>query len=146
MLLRNQLAVTVVILGMTLSALAKETSVPSVRIPEPVKVGAYPTQVVATVRSLKIVRNADDDLGGDVAGRQTICLVKLRIHATRALTLLGTPVGDEESIIVISPEPLDTALIGQTVRASIEMRGDVTRQRWLLTDLVRAKSRKSVKR
>ncbi len=91
------------------------------------KVGLYPTQVLATVKSLQRVTVSGTD--------QTFILVKLTIHATKPLTLQGTLINSDESLDVISSEPINTASIGKRVIAQIEMRGDSTRQQWLMTSL-----------
>lgn len=133
MRLRNQLAAALVIASVTLtvSGASARRTIPAHR-PEVqlVKVGAYPTQVLATVRSVKRVRVSAEKLGTD-----TVCVLKLRIHTTRALTGQGTTILDNESVEVISTEPLDTSLVGKTVRAQIEMRAENDRERWLLTEV-----------
>jgi hypothetical protein len=138
--LRNQLVVALVTIALTLAvtaASAKQT--PPVLRPNSqlVKVGAYPTQVVATIRSFEVVKTPlHAELGDDFTGNSTMCVIKLRIHTTKALTEQGTTINDDESLEVISREPIDQALVGKTVKAQIEMRGDTTRERWLLTEVV----------
>ena len=133
MRLRNQFAAALVIAAVTLTATgasARQT-VPAHR-PEVqlVKVGAYPTQVVAPVRSVKRVRVSTEKLGTD-----TVCVLKLRIHTTKALTGQGTTILDNESMEVVSTEPVDMSLVGKTVRAQLEMRADNDREQWLLTEV-----------
>src|SRR5512144_1308440 len=71
------------------------------------KVGLYPTQVVATVKSLERVKSCTSE---DAALCQDhLFLVKLRIHTTKALTAQGTVINDDESLDVISRQPIDTA-------------------------------------
>ncbi len=133
MRLRNQAAAALVTVAIALTvtgASARQTMPthrPDVQL---VKVGAYPTQVVATVRSVKRMRVSTEKLGTD-----TVCVLKLRIHTTKALTGQGTTILDNESMEVISTEPVDVSLVGKTVRAQIEMRGENDRERWLLTDV-----------
>ncbi len=133
MRLRNQAAAALVIAAVTLTATgasARQTMVahrPDVQL---VKVGAYPTQVIATVRSVKRVRVSAEKLGTD-----TVCVLKLRIHTTKALTGQGTTILDNESMEVISTEPVDISLVGKTVKAQLEMRAENDRERWLLTEV-----------
>jgi hypothetical protein len=138
--LRNQVVVVLVTTAIMLAvsaASAKQTIPTSRRHAQLVKVGAYPTQVVATVRSFKLVKNSlNDGLGDEFSVGSTVCVVKLRIHTTKALTEQGTTINDDESLEVISREPLDEALVGRTVKAEIEMHGDNARERWLLTEVV----------
>jgi hypothetical protein len=138
--LRNQLVVALVTIAimLTVSAASAKQTIPYARPHEQlVKVGAYPTQVVATVRSFKLVKtSSNDDLGNEFSAGTTVCVVKLRIHTTKALTEQGTTINDDESLEVISRAPIDEALVGKTVKAQIEMRGDNARERWLLTEVV----------
>ncbi len=133
MRLRNQAAAALVIAAVTLTATgasARQTMAahrPDVQL---VKVGAYPTQVIATVRSVKRVRVSAEKLGTD-----TVCVLKLRIHTTKALTGQGTTILDNESMEVISTEPVDISLVGKTVKAQLEMRAENDRERWLLTEV-----------
>jgi hypothetical protein len=128
------LLVVTVLINSASSLLAKQTAPPSSAAPSLAKVGLYPTQVVATVKSLQQVKSPAIDAG--IGENQTLFLVKLRIHTTKALTLQGTVINDEESLDVISRESLDAASIGKTVTAQIEMRSDSTRQRWLMSDII----------
>jgi hypothetical protein len=119
----------------TSPVLAKPSSPCTLAVPSLARVGLYPTQVVATVKSLQLVKSSNTDVV-DPASDQTLFLVKLRIHTSKPLTLQGTVINDDESINVISREPIDSASIGKTVTALIEMRGDSTRQHWLMTDII----------
>ena len=133
MCLRNHAVAALVISAVTLTATgasARQTTPahrPDVQL---VKVGAYPTQVVATVRSVQRVRVSAEKLGTD-----TVCVLKLRIHTTKALTGQGTTILDNESMEVISTKPVDVSLVGKTVKAQIEMRAENDRERWLLTEV-----------
>jgi hypothetical protein len=130
------LVVTVIITSIS-PVLAKPTIPRNSAVTSLAKVGLYPTQVVATVKSLERVKSAS--LDSDLRTDQTLFLIKLRIHTTKPLTLQGTLINDDESLDVISREPLDATSIGKTVTAQIEMRGDSTRQRWLVTEIVRSR-------
>ena len=133
MRLRNQLAAALVIAMSALAAtsLSARQTVPAHRTEvQLVKVGAYPTQVVATVRSVKRVRISTEKLGTD-----TVCVLKLRIHTTKALTGQGTTILDNESVEVVATEPVDASLVGKTVKAQLEMRADNDREQWLLTEV-----------
>lgn len=114
------------------SLLAKQTVPRQSDASSLTKVGLYPTQVVATVKSLQLVKSSTLEANAS----KTLVLIKLRIHATKPLTLQGTLINDDESLDVISSEPIDTASIGKTITAQVEMRGDSTSQRWLMTDIV----------
>ena len=137
---RNQLVVALVTIAIILAvsaASAEQTVFRHRPDSQLVKVGAYPTQVVATIRSFKIVNAPrDTELGDNFVGHNTLCIIKLRIHTTKALTDQGTTINDDESLEVISSVPIDQALVGKTVKAFIEMRGDTTRERWLLTEVI----------
>jgi hypothetical protein len=120
-----------------LVAVAKQTMPLPHRNSQLVQVGAYPTQVVATVKSLEPVKNSHpSDIGEDIVVQKTLYLIKLRIHTTRALTGQGTTINNNESLQVISREPLDKTLVGKQIKALVEMRGDTTRQCWLLTEIL----------
>ena len=140
MRLRNQISVALVTMAIALPATlmsAKQTMPHTRSRMTLVKVGSYPTRVVATVKSVEIVSGATGSVLGQTSIRASACcLVKLRIQSSRALTPMGTPIQQDESIRVISVQPLDKTLIGKTVQASIELRTDDTREQWLLTDLL----------
>jgi hypothetical protein len=138
---RNHIGLALVTVAVTLPAtfvsakLTMASAPPSARL---AKVGAYPTAVVATVKSVEFVSATRGSVLGETSlEKKVLCLLKLRIHSSRALTPMGTPIEQDESIRVISTEPLDKALVGKTVKASIEMRSDDTREQWLLTDVLR---------
>lgn len=95
-----------------------------------VKVGVYPTQVTATVRSIRLARVPGNKLNTD-----TVYVLKLRIHNTRALTTQGTTITDNESMEVVATSPFDASLIGKTVSAQIERSAESDRERWFLTDI-----------
>lgn len=95
-----------------------------------VKVGGYPTQVTATVRSMRLARVSANKLNTD-----KVYVLNLRIHTTRALTIQGTTISDNESMEVVATGPLDTSLVGKTVTAQIERSADSDRERWFLTDI-----------
>jgi hypothetical protein len=137
--LRNQFVVVLVTLAIALSvtgASAKRTIPSQHASAQLVKVGAYPTQVVATVRSVKTQKIYLGPEFSDDRADATLCIVKLRVHTTKALTDQGTTINDNESVEVISRTPIQEALVGKTVKALIEMRGDSTRERWLLTEVL----------
>jgi hypothetical protein len=137
--LRNQFAVVLVTIVIALSvtgASAKRTIPAHHPSSQLVKVGAYPTQVVATVRSVTMQKIYLGPEFSDDHADATLCIIKLRVHTTKALTEQGTTINDNESVEVISREPIKEALVGKTVKALIEMRGDSTRERWLLTEVL----------
>ncbi len=135
MFYRNQVAAAFVTIGVLLPltlASAKQTILvhrPNVQL---VKVGAYPTQVVATVRSVRVLKVPFSS----ETGSQTLCLLKLRIHTSKPLTQQGTTINDNESMEVVSAEPIDESIVGKIVKAQLEMTGDSDRERWFVTEVV----------
>ena len=127
------LVVTALILSTSI-LLAKPTSSRPTAVSSLANVGLYPTQVVATVKSLEKVKSCTGD--ASLCKDHTLLLIKLRIHRTKPLTLQGTVIDDGESLDVISRQPIAPASIGKTITAQIELHGDSTRERWLLTDIV----------
>src|SRR5690242_9442648 len=89
---------------------------PSSPVPPPTKVGAYPTRVTATVRSLQLRKSSSGvgaDLGEDTIGDKTFSVLQLRIHSCKALTAQGTPLKHKEAVTAISRGPIDKKWIGK---------------------------------
>jgi hypothetical protein len=111
--------------------------------PPPVSVAKYRTSSVATLISLRSAPSSSGiaaSLGEDIIGDVTFCLLKLRIHSVKALSVEGTPVRKDEVVEALSREPVEKKFIGKQVKVEMELRGDTQRHRWLVTKIDRALS------